>query len=723
MNQDFFQKLNDIIDANIGNTLFGAKELAELMGMSQSSLLRKVRSRTGKSINQYIREVRLKKALQILQEEDVTVSEVTFRLGFNSPSYFSACFRKFHGQLPGEVRKKNGDGLEYKEDVEQHRILDSQELSIQPSESNQDKKTKIIRIAWISAFLLVLIVSGYFLIPKLLKPSKPSSISIAVLPFKFLGEDSTKQYRADGMMLAIQQKLGEIRDLRIISGITMEQYRNSSKTIKTIGRELKVDYVFQGILQMESDTLNLLASLDNVKKEKQVFSNNYIKEWADVFNVQSEVAKDIAAKIKAVVTPEEKMIIERAPTSDLTAYDFYLLGNEHALNNYSIAEIKIAIEMYEEVIKRDSNYVLAWVGLAALNRRIYRQYSTSGTNVENLLLSKKYFDKAKSLSPTLKEVRIEEAKYYYQCKLNFPKALGLLENLKTEYPNDADIYAWIGYIYNRKGEFKKSLEYLEQAISLNPVHWEYWGITAGILRNHRLPESKNAEYYYLKTMELAPSPGMVERILNYYYEIGKLDKAREFLRTHEKVLDLNRVKFHYAQLELYNRNYVEAIKIAQSIPEGEPLGDFFTKHHFMGDVYLSIPDTVKAIYHYSIERDFLLNKLKETKNDWRLFCGLRYVFAGLGMKDQALEADRKIKEILDGLPHSTNFTYQNNIEKILVLVVLGEHDLALEELDTLMKQQSHKYIESLKYYPGWDPVRNHPKFKEIVSNPDYQLNF
>jgi len=106
MAESFLQRLTELVHANIGNPLFGPKELASLMGMSHTSLLRKVRNLTGKPVNQLITEIRLTKAREMLQTEDLAISEIASRTGFGSPSHFANRFHKHFGYPPGEVRKK-----------------------------------------------------------------------------------------------------------------------------------------------------------------------------------------------------------------------------------------------------------------------------------------------------------------------------------------------------------------------------------------------------------------------------------------------------------------------------------------------------------------------------------------------------------------------------------------------------------------------------------------
>jgi AraC-like DNA-binding protein len=102
--QIFIRKLTEIIQQNIQNEDFGVKDLAREAGMSLYSLSRKLHSTTRKTVNQFIREVRLQEALALLNREDFTASEVAYKVGFGSPGYFNKCFHEFFGYPPGKVR-------------------------------------------------------------------------------------------------------------------------------------------------------------------------------------------------------------------------------------------------------------------------------------------------------------------------------------------------------------------------------------------------------------------------------------------------------------------------------------------------------------------------------------------------------------------------------------------------------------------------------------------
>jgi TolB-like protein len=208
---------------------------------------------------------------------------------------------------------------------DQHEGEERKDIVITRPEAHKNPITKII-IA--SVLVLVLILFGYFLIPKLTRPKEQLEKSIAVLPFKLLSNEPDKQYLADGMMDEITLHLSKIKELRVLGRTSTEQYRNPTKTTTAIGHELSVSYLLEGSFQKFGDSVRLIVQLIKTGKEGHVWANDYDRNWSDIFKVQSAVAQKVADELNAAITPEEKQLIEKPPTSNLTAYDFYQRGRE-----------------------------------------------------------------------------------------------------------------------------------------------------------------------------------------------------------------------------------------------------------------------------------------------------------------------------------------------------------------------------------------------------------
>jgi AraC-like DNA-binding protein len=145
LNDELIQKLTQIVLENLNKEQFGVTELAKQVGMNRSHLYRKIIVRTKKSISQFIREIRLTEALKILKEENVTVSEVAYRVGFNNPSYFNSCFHDHYGFPPGEVKHVN--------------LENTRRYKKSKKSSDKDRFSSAKKYAFIAIFFLLVIVS------------------------------------------------------------------------------------------------------------------------------------------------------------------------------------------------------------------------------------------------------------------------------------------------------------------------------------------------------------------------------------------------------------------------------------------------------------------------------------------------------------------------------------------------------------------------------------
>ena len=578
-----------------------------------------------------------------------------------------------------------------------------------------------------SAVALVLIILGILFLPKLLQKEGYIEKSIAVLPFIDDSPDEDNSHIINGLMEEILINLQKIRDLNVISRNSVEQYRGEIKpTTPEIARKLGVNYIVEGSGQKYGDNLRLRVQLIVISKgkEKHLWGEVYEKEITkpeDYFNIQTEVAESIAGELHAVITPDEENIIDAKPTTDLTAYDFYLRGKDYQRRSYQEQDFRYAIQMYQSAVEIDPNFALAWVGLSECSRNLF--WFSYDISEENLTRTKEYLDKALSLSPMLKEVRCEEALYYYNCQRDYLKSLKVLEELKSEYPEDPEMYLWIGYLYRRMGEFRKSLEYSNHAISLGPSTWDSWGnagSTYAILRNYL-----DAEKYRKKAIDLNPSNSdLYVRLTDLYITSGQLKIAKDFLSNNEGSFDASDLALRTARLEFLDRNYEEAIQIIQEISriEFSNQESYETKHLQLGLIYRASSNNELAKINFSIARDTLLKKIDKSKNDQRLYMALGIACAGLGLQEEALEAGKKAMEILDSTKDA--FTgYYPEMNMVRILVMVGDYDEAMIRLKEVVEHTGLIItVEILKLDPFWDPVRNNTKFQEIINNPEYQIN-
>jgi AraC-like DNA-binding protein/TolB-like protein len=205
--QIFIRKLTDVVLANLNNENFNVTLLAREFNMSHYALSRRLYSITGKRVNQFIREARLKRALEILQSEDITASEVAYNLGFSSPSYFNKCFSEYFGYPPGKVIK-----------TESVSIGDGRGIIKQPDAGKTGKKFGKHLLPFPLLTLVFLFIIGFLLFKKTKSASdyEDGKISIAVLPFQNRTNDTTWNVWSEGIQECLISWLSSSQELKVM---------------------------------------------------------------------------------------------------------------------------------------------------------------------------------------------------------------------------------------------------------------------------------------------------------------------------------------------------------------------------------------------------------------------------------------------------------------------------------------------------------------------------
>jgi TolB-like protein/AraC-like DNA-binding protein/tetratricopeptide (TPR) repeat protein len=470
----FLQKLVVVIEDNLADENFGVSELAESISMSRSNLLRRVKQETDESVSVLIRNIRLYNAKLLLKDDSLTVSEISYKVGFKSTSYFTKCFRELYGFTPGE----SGGRAQLKE-----------EESVLYARIGVDrKKGKVIGL--VVVFFGVLMAVALFMLPKEEQgSSKGLSKSIAVLPFKNDSADSSNVYFMNGLMEAILDNFQKIEDIKVTSRTSVEKYRSISKTIPELSEELNVRYFIEGSGQKIGNEILLTIQLIEAPGDIHLWSRRYRRELKDVFQLQSEVAKSIASEINAIITPEENKRIEKVPTKNLVAYDYYLKGLV-LLRDETGKGLVGSIDQFKKAIQEDGEFANAYSYIAVAYYYL-DVFQAEKKYTEDL---KNYADKAMLLDPDLGESLIANALYYMQIK-DYEQAIRSFEKVLVYYPRIAWIHNFLSNIYATI--LPNTEKYLEHAL---------YGIQSAVAS----ADSTTASYTYLHLSNALAQSGFID---------------------------------------------------------------------------------------------------------------------------------------------------------------------------------------------------------------------
>jgi TolB-like protein/AraC-like DNA-binding protein/Tfp pilus assembly protein PilF len=443
IDKDFLDKISGIIEKNLSNEQFGVSELAHEAGMSRSNLLRRIKKSTDLSASIFIRQVRLKNAMEMLRNSPQNVSEVAYEVGFSSTSYFIKCFREEYGYPPGEVSKRD--------------IIEDDDV-----QKSTPKKKKVVGTVSLFFLLIIIIVSLFIFLKPFSQKKTELEKSIAVLPFKNDSNDSTNVYIINGLMEAILNNLQKIEDLRVTSRTSVEKYRDTPKLIHEISDELNVSYIVEGSGQKIGERILLNVQLIEATTDNHLWAGQFEREVKDIFSLQQDVAKSIAEQVEVIITPEETERIDKIPTDDLVAYDYFLKGLD-LLFKEDEESLRTAISWFEKAIEKDNEFANAYADLAIAyyfldaNQAEKKYAEQINTNADNALL----FD------PKLPQSLIAKALFYYYND-EYELAVPYLEKALEYNPNSALVINILSDLYARYlPDTKRYLEYALKGIQLD----------------------------------------------------------------------------------------------------------------------------------------------------------------------------------------------------------------------------------------------------------------
>jgi adenylate cyclase len=388
--------------------------------------------------------------------------------------------------------------------------------------------------------------------------------SIAVLPFENRSEDKANAYFADGIQDEILTRLSKIADLKVISRTSTQHYKSAPENLPEIARQLGVAHILEGSVQKSGEAVRVNVQLIKAANDSHLWADTFDRKLTDVFAIESEIAKSIADTLKAKLTGSEEHAISARPTENTNAHQFYLKGR-YFWNKRTGPDLQTATDYFKQAIEQDSNYALAYAGLA--DSYVLLSYYGVGTLQQSIPPAKAAAQKALELDPTLAEPHSTLGLILYsgfdfsQSKKEFERAIAL-------DPNDATAHQWFGngpLIVT--GEFDQAIAEGKRAIELDPLslvintdlavgytmarrypeaieqfnkilavdprfYYARWAFGLALQCNGQLPE---AIAQYKKAAELTDDPFVLAWLAQGYAKAGQRDEALKLLAQMEEL--------------------------------------------------------------------------------------------------------------------------------------------------------------------------------------------
>jgi TolB-like protein/Tfp pilus assembly protein PilF len=550
--------------------------------------------------------------------------------------------------------------------------------------------------------------------------------SIAVLPFENLSEEKQNEYFTDGVQDEILTDLAKIADLKVISRTSVMQYKSGvARNLRKIGEELGVAHVVEGSVQRSANKIRVNAQLIDARTDAHLWAQTYDRDLADVFAIQSEIAKAIADQLQAKLSPNEKKAIEQPPTTDLAAFDLYSRAKSLLLTvGFSVTsepDLRKAIELLDEAVKRDPSFFDAYCQLAYAHEYLY---GVRGDHTPaRLALAEAAVQAATRLRPDAAETHLARAQYLYNGLRDYAGALAELEIARRGLPNDPRLFELTGYILRRRGQQEEGLQNLQRAVELDP-------------RNINILQEIAVSYQFLgryaeaiaaldRTSAIVPENVETRTSRGLFYLCWKAD-TRPLHQTIDAILAQGPSAIATAAdtwffCALAERDPAAAERALVALGDNGCWGEstIYLSHSF-GEGLLArmTKDEARARTAFEAARA-QQEKIVQAQPDYGpTLCILSLIDAALVRKDLALTEGRRAialtpleKDVINGSLVLQYFA--------ITAAWAGDKELALQQLETGLRAPAASQMLSygaLKLHPLWDPLRGDPRFEKIVES-------
>jgi TolB-like protein/Tfp pilus assembly protein PilF len=550
--------------------------------------------------------------------------------------------------------------------------------------------------------------------------------SVAVLPFENRSEEKANAFFADGVQDEILTHLAKIADLKVISRTSVMQYKDgATRNPREIGQQLGVAHLLEGGVQRSANKVRVNAQLIDARNAAQLWAQTYDRDLADVFAIQSEIAKAIASQLQAKLSPNERTAIEERPTSDVAAFDEYTRAKTLLLTTgFSWSQEKNytrAIELLDSAVVRDPAFFAAYCQLAFAHDTFYAVLDDHTPG--RLAKADAALQNAARLRPDAAETHLARASHLYYSLRDYDGALAELEIARRGLANDSRIFELTGYILRRRGRHEEGLRELQRAVTLDPLNpfllaqmassYQYvrryteeaavLDRALAIIPDDLALSSQRALIDFLSKADPHPLHQMIERV--------RVDRPGAIADVAD----------NWLLCALVQRDWPAAEQALSALGQNPFWGDdaVILKGHFAeGLLARAMQDHVRAHKAFTAARSEQEQIVQKQQEYGPALTVLALIDAALGNKEVALQEGRRAIQLLPVAKDSING------ERLLVYFAIiaawvGEAELALEQLERTGQTAGGSIVASygsLKLLPFWDPLRGNPRFEKIVAS-------
>ncbi len=521
--------------------------------------------------------------------------------------------------------------------------------------------------------------------------------TILVLPLQTVGSDESSSYIGIGLAHAITTDLAKIKGLSVLSkSAGAGRVDEGGRGARELARELGATILLEGEVMRSGQVIGVMARLTDAETGRVIWGSQYRGDAADLFSIQDAVCESVAEALKLSISSEVRDEMARPATTNFYAFESYSRGRAFLERRDVRENVDFAIQMFEEALRLDGEFALAYAGLGEAYWQKY-QITHDSAWVDGAVSAS---DHALVLDPNQAQVHISLGIVYYGTG-KIDSAIEEFEVATELQPMSDDGHKWLGRCWQRKGDMERAVTCFERAIQIRPGYWENYnrlGICLYFFGRYR-----DAAEQFRRVITIQPDSYLGYNKLGGIYNL--LGLYEDAVTMHRRAIDIYANSSSYTNLGtdyFHLKRYEEAIAAYRAAIELDPRDDVLYRN--VGDAYLRVGRDEEATHQFETAINLLSELLRVDPEDAEKRGRLAICQAKLGRRQDALESIERATALE---PHNTLFMYQ----RAVVHALTGRPDEAVESLSHAL---SHGYSRAeAERDPDLESMRHRADYRAL----------
>lgn len=598
-------------------------------------------------------------------------------------------------------------------DITPEGVQKTKSVSEEIQDKVPDKPSKIIgwKIAtYISAIIIIALLVFNIINRKGLVDIDNLEKTIAILPFETLGKEDTITSLHDAIPIALILELQKINGFIVRPRGSTLKYKGTGLKSLEIGEQLNANFLLKGYIQEQARSAMIDIVFIKAATDEVIWNESFEMEIEDIFQVRRKISKQVATSLKNSFMPEEKNLTENPD-----AYLAFLTGLKYFWRDETKSNVLQAIMYFEKAVQLDPDFTQAYAEISKAHSLIYQfHYDRSEARLH---AARKAIETAKEIESENPELIFAEGVYSYVTH-DYETALRKYGSVEGQVFDNEELNFYLGCLYRRQMELDKAIEYYLKAAEADPQNSQFQlelGETYMLLRNYI-----EAERYFNQYLLLGGNfeESMVGKIQLYLlWEHGSVRSREAYMEI--ETLQGNRytpwLTHLHVRIDMIDRKYDDALN-ALSTENSNALDHQFIykpRSLYYAEIYHKQNNIELARAYYDSARIHFEKQITINPEDERYYSTLGIVFAGLGRKKEAIERGLTAISLMPLKKDFYRAIFRlEDMARIYTMV--GEYDLALEQIDQLLSIPSLMSVNLLKNDPVWESLWNYPGFKNLI---------